>query len=480
MKKVRSGGTNTKVWDIAVIGGGPGGYVAAISAAQKGANVCVIEADQVGGTCLNHGCIPTKALYRNAEVLHTIRNSEDFGVHIDHFSVDIHKIHERKDKVVHSLVTGVEKLLKANGVELIRGFAHFVDAKKLAVETIDGEYQTVEAKNIIIATGSEPRQLPISGMDRKGVYSSKELMAFKEIPEVLTIVGGGVIGLEFASVFNALGAKVKVLEHGPQILRNLDADLSKRMTQILKKSGIEILTSVQVHAIEETHNRLVVKGQKASDDLMVETSAVLVSAGRVPLVEGLELEVPGVAYTNRGIGVDSNFMTNVEGIYAIGDVNGKIMLAHAASHQGVSAVEHIMNDGHDMNHETVPACIFTFPEIAVVGMSEAQAKEQGIPYKVSKFVLGGNGKALALGESNGFVKVLADMEDRIIGVHILGPHASDLIHEGTLAVSNKMSAKAITQTIHAHPTLSESFHEAVLGLNGEAIHGMPKRKRRSA
>jgi len=471
---------NQVIWDVAVIGGGPGGYVAAISAAQKGAKVCVIEADNIGGTCLNYGCIPTKALYKNAEVLHTIRNSESFGVKIDNYSIDVDLIHERKDKVVNSLVTGVEKLLKANGIEVIRGFAHFQEEKKLAIETLNGDYQFLEAKNIIIATGSEPRVLPIEGLDLDGVYSSKEMMNFKEIPETLTIIGGGVIGLEFASVFNALGSKVKVIEYGSSILRHLDTDLSKRMTQILKKSGIEILTSTQVLKIEKNINGLIVKAEKDGEIINTNSDSVLVSSGRTPLVEGLNLEIPGVAYTNRGIGIDKHFMTNIEGIYAIGDVNGKTMLAHAASHQGVSAVEHIMNHTDEVNHDIVPACIFTFPEIAVVGLSETQAKEQGVEYKVSKFVLGGNGKALAIGDSNGFVKVLADMENKIIGVQILGPHASDLIHEGTLAVSNKMSAKSITQTIHAHPSLSESFHEAVLGLDGKAIHGMPKMKKRKS
>lgn len=356
----------------------------------------------------------------------------------------------------------------------------FKKKKKLAIETLDGQYQFLEAKNIIIATGSEPRVLPIEGLDLDGVYSSKEMMNFKEIPETLTIIGGGVIGLEFASVFNALGSKVKVIEYGSSILRHLDSDLSKRMTQILKKSGIEILTSTQVLKIEKTINGLIVKAEKNGEIINTSSDSVLVSSGRTPLVEGLKLEIPGVAYTNRGIGIDKHFMTNVQGIYAIGDVNGKTMLAHAASHQGVSAVEHIMNHTDEVNHDIVPACIFTFPEIAVVGLSETQAKAQGVEYKVSKFVLGGNGKALAIGDSNGFVKVLADMEDKIIGVQILGPHASDLIHEGTLAVSNKMSAKSITQTIHAHPSLSESFHEAVLGLDGKAIHGMPKMKKRKS
>jgi len=463
-------------WDIAIIGGGPGGYVAAISAAQLGAKVCVIERDQIGGTCLNYGCIPTKALYRNAEVLHTIKNSKYFGVHVDNYSIDIDIIHERKNSVVESLVMGVEKLLKANGIEVFRGTATFINKNELQVDLSTGESQVLTANNVIVATGSEPSIPNFEGTDLEGVFTSKEMLEFSNIPDNLAIIGGGVIGLEFASVFNALGSKVTVIEYGPSILGHLDKDISKRLSGMLKKSGIDILTNTKVTSISQGNDILVVTGEGAKSDVLLNADNVLIASGRKPVTRGLNLDGIGVDYTDRGVKIDNHFMTNIDGIYAIGDVNGKMMLAHAASHQGVSAVEHILGHENLVDHETVPGCIFTFPEIASVGITERKAKEDNLEYKVSKFGIGGNGKALTLGESNGFVKVLADMNDKIIGVQILGPHASDLIHEGTLAVSNKMSAKSITQTIHAHPTLSESFHEAVLGLDGKAIHGMPSMK----
>ncbi len=461
--------------DIIVIGGGPGGYVAAIRAAQLGAKVCVIEKDKLGGTCLNRGCIPTKALYRNAEILNTLRNIDEFGISINGFDIDIEKIHCRKQCIIDQLVGGVAQLLKANNVEVINGTAGFRDKNTIEITAEDGSIKELSADNIIIATGSAPAIPPIEGADAEGIYTSEDILNFDSIPNSLAVIGGGVIGMELAGVFNAMGTKVSVIEFMPNILGPTDSDITKRLTVALKKKGIDINLSTKVTKIEKCSDGYIVYGEGKKGELKIEAEKVLISAGRTPVVKGLNLDGIGIDFDKKGIKVDLNFETNVKGIYAVGDVNGKIMLAHAASHQGILAAEKIMGiDSAALSH-VVPSCIFVFPEVASVGITEDEAKREGLSYKVSKFMFGANGKALALGEGEGFIKVIA-VEDAIVGVHIMGPHASDLIHEGTLAIANNMKIDQIKSTIHAHPTLSEAFTEAVMGLKGEAIHLAPKLK----
>lgn len=461
--------------DLIVIGGGPGGYVAAIRAAQLGANVCVIERDKLGGTCLNRGCIPTKALYRNAEIINTLRNIDEFGISINGFDIDIEKIHSRKQCVIDQLVGGVAQLLKANNVEVINGNAVFKDENTVVISQEDGSCRELSAENIIIATGSAPAVPPIEGADEEGIYTSEDILNFESIPGSLAVIGGGVVGMELACVFNAMGTKVSVVEFMPNILGPTDSDITKRLTVSFKKKGIDINLSTKVTRIEKTSDGYIVYGEGKKGEVKIEAEKVLISAGRVPVVNGLNLEAAGIDFDRKGIKVDSYCETNVKGIYAVGDVNGKIMLAHAASHQGVLAAEKIMGiDSAALNH-IVPSCIFVFPEVASVGITEDEAKKQGLDYKVSKFMFGANGKALALGEGEGFIKVIA-IDDSIVGVHIMGPHASDLIHEGTLAIANNIKVDQIKNTIHAHPTLSEAFAEAVMGLAGEAIHLVPAKR----
>lgn len=460
--------------DVLVIGGGPGGYVAAIKAAQLGADVCLIERDKVGGTCLNRGCIPTKALWRNAEILNTLKHIKEFGIELDGYSINIEEVQSRKQKVVDQLVSGIEQLLKSNKIEVINGTASLKDKNTIAVTLFDGSIKELTAKNIIIATGSKTSIPPIEGADLEGILTSDELLNFKEIPKRLTIIGGGIIGMEFAGIFSAMGSMITVFNRS-SILKRVDSDIVKRFSMSVKKKGVELITDCSVDKIEKRNGLFYVLGENKKGKYEVEAEALLIATGRDPLLENINLEGVGIEFTKRGIKVDANYETNIKGIYAIGDVNGINMLAHAASHQGINVAEKIMGI-ENSSHSPVPDCIFVFPEISSVGITEDEAKEQGIKYNASKFMFGANGKALSLGESEGFVKVLSNEQEEIIGVHIMGPHASDLIHEGTLAISAKLKVDDIKNTIHAHPTLSEAFHEAVCGLKGEAIHIVqPKR-----
>jgi dihydrolipoamide dehydrogenase len=461
--------------DLIVIGGGPGGYVAAIRAAQLGAKVSLIEKDKLGGTCLNRGCIPTKALYRNAEILNTLKEIDTFGISLGEFNIDIEKIHCRKQCIIDQLVGGVAQLLKANGVEVINGTAAFKDKNIVQITLVDGSTKTLSAANIIIATGSTPAIPPITGADLEGIYTSEDILNFESIPSSLAVIGGGVVGMELACIFNSMGTKVTVVEFMPNILGQIDSDITKRLAVSLKKKGIEINLSTKITKIEKSAEGYIIYGEGKKGEVQFEAEKLLVSAGRTPVINDLNLEGIQINFDRKGIKVDSNYETNIKGIYAIGDVNGKIMLAHAASHQGLFAAEKIMGIETDSSKHIVPSCVFVFPEIASVGLTEDEAKKEGISYKTSKFMFGANGKALALGEGEGFVKVIAE-EDKIIGVHIMGPHASDLIHEATLAITNNLKIEHIKNTIHAHPTLSEAFHEAVMGLSGEAIHLVPIRK----
>lgn len=462
--------------DIIIIGGGPGGYVAAIRAAQLGLNVTVIEKDKLGGTCLNRGCIPTKALYRNAEILNILENIDEFGISVSDYSINVAKVQDRKNKIVHTLVSGVEQLLKANKVEVISGEATLKDKNTVTVKTADG-VQDIRTKNIIIATGSVPYMPSIKGIEEKGVVTSDELLEFEEIPEELVVLGGGVIGLEFAGIFNAMKTKVKVIKASTTIFPSVDSDITKRYSAYLKKQGIEVQSSVDVKSIERQGEKLVIKAEGKKGEMSITADTILISKGRRANVKGLDIESLGIVMDKKGIRVDENLKTNIEGIYAIGDVNGISLLAHAASSQGVYAVEHVAGLTNKKYEAIIPDCIFVFPEIASVGVTEDEAKKRELEYNASKFMFGANGKALSLGEGDGFIKILSLKEDdTIIGVHIMGPHASDLIHEGALAINNKLGVEDIKKTVHAHPTLSEAFYEAALGLKKEAIHIAPPRK----
>jgi dihydrolipoamide dehydrogenase len=458
---------------IVVIGGGPGGYVAAIRGAQLGAQVTLIERHKIGGTCLNYGCIPTKTLYRNAELLNTLKHIDDFGISVGEVSIDVDKIQKRKDEIVTQLVTGIEQLIKVNDIDVIQGSASFVSEDTLLVTKEDGETFHITCDDIIVASGSKPSMLPLEGIDLPGVITSKELLEFESVPKRLVIIGGGVIAMEFAGIFAAMGSEVDVVIRSDRFLKEVDSEITKRFAPYLKKKGINLHKNVSFVRIEKTEDGIALVGETKKGEVKFPADQILVSTGRSPVLEGLNLEAAGIEYTRKGITVDAHYKTTAKNIYAIGDVNGKIMLAHAASHQGIAAAEAIMGIEHKGNHDVVPNCIFVFPEISSVGLSEDEAAEKGIEIKKSKFMFGANGKALSIGEPEGFIKVISDMDDVILGVHILGPHASDLIHEGALAITSGLKVDDIANTIHAHPTLGEAFAEATMGLKGEAIHMAP-------
>ena len=467
--------------NIAVIGAGPGGYVAAIRGAQLGANIYLIEDREVGGTCLNRGCIPTKTYFRNAEIMRTLRQSQDFGITVDNYSLDGKALQDRKTTIVNQLVKGIEQLIRSySNIEFIPGRASIRDNNTVLVKLKDGETREIAVDNIVIATGSEPTMTETKGVELEGVITSDDLLEMEEIPETLIVIGGGVIGLEFASIYQELGSQVILL--ASRILKNIDMEIARRLPLFFKKQGMEAYVDIRAKEIVQEGNKLKVIAKYKNKDKEIEVvgDKVLIASGRGPITEGLNLENLGVVHDYKGIKVDQDFETTVEGIYAIGDVNDLgVQLAHVASAQGVYVMEKIMGLTPDINLDIYPNCVFTLPEVAYVGMTEEDLKEQKIEYNVSKFLFAANGKALSLGEGEGFIKVYSSKADnKIIGVMILGPHANDLIHEGALAISNDLDINSITRTIHAHPTLSEAFMEAVHGLENRAIHIAPPRRRK--
>jgi len=465
---------------IAVIGAGPGGYVAAIRGAQLGADIILIENREVGGTCLNRGCIPTKTYFRNAEIMSNFRRAAEFGITAGEFKMDGKALQERKNKVVNTLVGGIEQLISSyKNIEFLRGTANIKDKNNISVALKDGSTKEITVDNIVIATGSKPQMTETKGVDLEGVITSDELLEMEEIPETLIVVGGGVIGLEFASIYQELGSKVILL--ASRILKDADKEISRRLVPMLKKQGIETYVDIRAKEITKEGDKLRVlaKYKEKDEEIEVIGDKVLIASGRGPVMEGLNLDVLGIKYDGKGVFVNNEFETNIEGIYAIGDVNRGVQLAHVASAQGVYVMEKIMGHTPDINLDIYPNCVFTMNEVAHVGYTEEELKEKGIPYKASKFMFAANGKALSLGEGEGIIKILAGEEDKkVLGVHILGPHANDLIAEGALAIANDLDIYSIMRTIHAHPTLSETFYEATLGLENQAIHIAPPRKRR--
>lgn len=465
---------------ITVIGGGPGGYEAAIRAAQMGANVYLIENRELGGTCLNRGCIPTKTLWRNAEIANSLHRKAEFGFDFKDLTIDGKRIQERKNEVVTKMRSGIEFLVGSYpNMEFIPGFASFKSDKTIQVQLKDGTTRDLETDYTIIASGSKPFVPPIPGADLEGIMTSDELLDMDFVPESMVIIGGGVIGLEFACIYNELGTKVSVITN--EVLAAADEEISKRMPSILKRAGIEIISGARANQIEKTDAGYKVTAEILGKDKVKEAEGqiVLVATGRVAVTEGLNLEEVGVEFGRRGIPVNQDYQTNIEGIYAIGDVKeGSIQLAHAATAEGIYVVEKLMGEEPETIMDVVPACTFTLPEVAQVGKTEQQLKEEGKAYVKSKFLYSGNGKAISYGEPDGFVKVLATEDlSEILGIHIMGAHANDLIHEGAVAVANKLPVTAIGNMIHAHPTMSEIFMEAIHQLEGKSIHTAPPKKK---
>ena len=453
---------------IIIIGAGPGGYETALLAAKRGVEVVLVEAGHVGGTCLNEGCIPTKAFCKNAEVLDGLREAETFGVTGLTYGFDFKAVAARKNTVVEQLRGGVEGLLGHKLITLVRGKASFKDAHTITVEGQDyvGDY-------IIIATGSVSASLPIPGADLPGILTSREILDLEEVPQSLCVIGGGVIGLEFASVFRSFGSEVTVLEYFKEILPRFDSDLSKRLKQSLGKRGIEISTQTQVTAIEECEGKYKVSFTRKGKEESVEADKVLMAVGRKANVDSLNLADVGIDFTPRGIVVDDKTMqTNVPHIYAVGDINGKMMLAHAATFQGIVALDHIMGVGNGIDLSVMPAAVFTSPEAASVGMTEEDCKAAGVPVKCLKSFFRANGKAVTMGETDGFCKVIVAAEPkdggetpyepgRILGCHLYGPHASDIVQEACALITQKATLAQFENIIHTHPTLTEVLQSAV-------------------
>ena len=455
---------------IGIIGAGPGGYVCAIRAAQLEAEVFLIEEDKIGGTCLNKGCIPTKTYFKNAEILNELKRSEDFGISVENYSMSMAKLYERKENVVATLVTGIEQILSSyKNIKVIKGKGKILNGNTIEVSTADEKYE-LNVDKIVIATGSKTFVPKIEGVDGERVLTSTELLELKEVPKSMVIVGGGVIGLEFASIFSEFGTDITIFTE--EILLNADGEMKKRLSVLLKKQGIKIVTDVRVENFETKDGVVTVSAKSLKREKVhtAEGEYALVAIGRSPNLEGFGLENLNLNTTRKGIAVDENYETSVKGVYAIGDVNGISQLAHAASFQGECVAEHIMGVSKKRNKDTIPACVFTLTELSQVGATEEELKEEGTQYIVSKFNFAANGKSLSLGNKDGFVKVLASNEGRILGVHILGPHANDLIEEAALCMANDLTVEDVVATIHPHPTLSESFLEASAGVLGEGIH----------
>ncbi len=455
---------------ITVLGAGPGGYVAALKAAQLGADVTVIEEGEVGGTCLNWGCIPTKTLIASAEVLHKVKNAKNFGLELEGtISPNIEKIVERKNKVVGTQIKGIRGLFKSWGVRLIEGRGVITDPKKITVTLKDGGSENVETDRIIIATGSKPAQIPVFPFDGQRILSSDHAINPDSIPKSLLVVGAGVIGCEFAFIYRQFGSEVTMIEMMPTAVSTEDEEISQILERELKKNKIKLLTKTSVDKVDVVDGGVSVQ---LSDGKKIEAEKVLVSIGRSVNTKCIGLEEVGVAMGQRGeILVDSTMQTNVEGIYAIGDVTGGIMLAHLASKEGTVAAENALGKKSSVNYDVIPAAIFTSPEIGSVGLRESQVREKGLKYKVGRFQFRGLGKAHAMGEIVGLFKIIAEEDtDKILGAHIIGAHASDLIHEVAIAMEKGLTVKDIAHTIHAHPTLAEGIMEAAEDVHGEAIH----------
>lgn len=460
-------------FDLVIIGGGTGGYVCAIRAAQLGLKATLVEKDRLGGVCLNWGCIPTKALLRCASAYRQAHRLAEFGVRIGgSISVDFAIMMARKDKIVETLVGGVENLLAGHGVEVLNGTARLTSSRQVAVALADGSRTVLEARNVVIATGSVPARPPIPGLDLPGVATSEGLLNLDAVPPRLVIIGGGVIGIEFAALFSALGTAVTVLEMLPHILPPVDRKLAKRYQALLRKQGVDLKLKARLEEVSREENGLAIRYTLKSRPETVEADLVLNATGRVPFSEGLGLDELGVARQAGRVLVDDRLATNVPGIYAIGDVTGEALLAHVASRQGEVAAEVIAGHDSRMDYRAVPYVVFSTPEIAGVGLTSQEAKEKGIPVEEGPFPFSASGKALALGQVEGQVRLLCEPESgRLLGLHLMGPGASDLVAEGALAIQLGATARDIAETIHAHPTLPEAVAEAARVVAfGEAIH----------
>ncbi|WP_430602239.1 dihydrolipoyl dehydrogenase [Enterococcus sp. DIV0724b] len=458
-------------YDLIVVGAGPGGYVAAIKAAQLGMKVALVENDRVGGTCLNKGCIPTKTLLHSAETVREIKNASENGIKVSNLQINMEELYAKKNKVVDNLVHGIEGLVKANKIELIFGKAQVIKAGVIKIDET-----TYETKKIMIATGSTPTIPPIPGIDLPGVLTSNELLTEPNDYKKMTIIGGGVIGVEFAMIFNELGCEVTIIETAATLLPNFDNEISKKLALVLKKQGIKVVTKAVVTTIFRDQYLTCTYTIKGKENT-VEADAILIATGRKSNFEGVFAPELNVKIENQSIWVDDYFETSIKGIYAIGDVASRgIQLAHLASAQGVNAVLAMNQLPVEYDLNVVPSCVYTTPEIASVGITETRAKDQNSSVIVGKYNMAGNGKTMIAGASLGFIKVIADAQSKkIIGAQLMCDRATDMISEFTTAIVNGLTINEVTAIIHPHPTYNEGIGEAYENLQGLGIHTIPKK-----
>lgn len=457
---------------IIIVGGGPGGYVAAIRAAQLGAEVHIIEKETLGGTCLNVGCIPTKALLHTAKLYHAVQEESHKGLHVDNISLDWPALMANKVTIVKRLVQGVKGLLKAHGVQIHNGRAILQDAHKIQVE--GDKSVTLEADIIILASGSVPSKIPVPGATCNGVIDSTAALSLPKVPKSLVIIGGGVIGMEFASLYSSFGTKVTIVEMLPQILPMMDSQIAKRIREKLTEYKVDFMMEAGLKEILPTSEGLSAVVQTAHKSHEVAGEYILMATGRKANTNNMGLEKVGIQTERGKIVVNEYFATNIPHIYAIGDCNAQMMLAHAASAQGIAAVEYALGHRPFYNPKIIPSCIYTIPEAAGVGLTEKEASAQGIAYKMGLFPLMANGKSLIEGCESGLIKLIADKKSgEILGGHIFGPRATDLIAEVALAMNLEATVDELITTIHAHPTMSEGIAEAALAVSGNAIHWPP-------
>ncbi len=460
-------------FDVVVIGGGPGGYVAAIRAAQLGKKVAIVERDRLGGVCLNWGCIPTKALLRNAEVVSLVRHGAEFGVQAQGLTIDYRAAQVRSRQVAEKLSRGVAYLMRKNGVAVFSGTARLRSATEIAVQPKDGGHEHgLQADFLILATGSRERLLPGVTVDGQRIWTSYEALLVEEAPASLIVIGAGAVGVEFASVFAAYGTAVTLVEMLPTLLPVEDAEIAGQLERAFRQRGMQILTSTTVDRVEVTSDRVRVVATSPQGSQELSAAALLLAVGRLPNTEDLDLEAVGVTLNRRFVQVNAGQQTSVPNIYAIGDVAGPPLLAHKAMAEGVIAAEHLA--GHSpkpLERTSIPSCTYCHPQVASIGLTEAQARADGREIKVGKFPFRASGKALALGEPEGLVKLIADAQyGEILGVHIVGPEATEMIAEVAALKTLEATLDELTLTVHAHPTLAEALLEAALAAEGRAIH----------
>ena len=465
--------------NVVVIGGGPGGYVAAIRAAQLGAKVTLVEEDKLGGTCLNRGCIPTKFLLRSVETYQSIKDAEQYGLSVTGVNMDLSKMQARKNKVISTLVSGVKGLLRGNNVEVISGRAKIAPPRQVAIDSGQGKKQTIEAEKIIIATGAKPIVLPIPGADSPDIMSVESMLELEELPKSLAIIGGGVIGVELATVLAKLGCRVSLVEMMPHCLPTQDDEIASILEGVLREDGVQVCCSARVSKIEDVKGGKAVVFSEGDAGQRIEAEAVAISVGYKPNIEGLGLDECGIAIDKGSIQVNERMQTSVPGIYAAGDVVGGMMLAYVAIEEGTVAAENATGMNSKIDYHAVPQCIFTLPEVASVGITEEEAVAQGYEVEVGRFPFAANGMAMILGEQRGLVKIITEKKHgQILGVHIIGPHATGLIAEAAIAMKLESTHEDIIATTHAHPSLSEALWEAAMDVSGRAIHSLSRKKGR--